>query len=243
VGEIYAAVRQEQHRYCHGAATAIIEVNQTKRERILDRIFTGKHQVVARLAERGVRDFAYRKFLTVRAEDLSGRLALADVENVILRLFALAGGALPLANFSTRDDLFLEVPLGRAVVEKFGTRIVAAFRPLSNARFLRRLQIAMNVLAAWKGGSLRRNGEGLRGFVPMRTRAGAEQFMPMAVKICLNETGAMQEVLGVASELYRQTPSRGPGRIFTKLPGQGVNNDKTSLDESRAIARLQSLCC
>lgn len=244
-GLVYVAVTPQRRAYRYGTQSSIVEINSTSRRRPVDRIFTTKQDVLARLGTRGVDAFVYCDFLTIPGPQLAtAGLSIADVENVVQRLFVLASAALPLGNASTRRDLYIKLPTATTVVNTFGSAIVDAFASLSNDLFMERLRIAMASLGQWGSGPCARNlppvapVTGLRHFVPVAPQGGAGTTpQPTGLVLSMNPSPTMDELAAVDGTLHRDAASGPP----CPLPSQGVNADYNTPDETHEIGVLATL--
>lgn len=244
-GLVYAAVTPRRRVYRHGAESRIVELNSTTQVRPADRLFTGKQDVLARLGTREVEAFDYGSFLMIPGGQLATTgVSIADVENVVQRLFVLASGALPLGNSSTRRDLYVKLPVATTVVRNFGQAIDVAFSCLCNDVFMDRLRTAMASLGRWGDGPCSRNlpalapVTGRRHFVPVAPQGGAGAApQPTGLTLNMTPTAAMDSFVGVEPVLYRAASSGPP----CPLPGQGVNADSNTADETHEIGVLATL--
>jgi len=244
-GLIYAAVTPWRRAYRHGTESSIVEINSTTRPRPADRLFTAKQDVLARLGNRGVAAFDYGDFLTIPGPQLvAAGVSITHVENVVQRLFVLASGALPLGNSSTRRDLYLKLPSSTTVIHAFGSAIEAAFANLCNDVFMDRLRIAMAPLGRWGDGPCSRHlptiapVTGRRHFVPVAPQGGAGAApQPTGLTLTMAPTPALDAFVGIEPVLYRDASSGPP----CPLPGQGVNADYNTADETHEIGILATL--
>jgi len=244
-GLVYVAVTPRRRAYRYGTHSRIVEINSTTRLRPADRLFTTKQDVLARLGTRGVDAFDYGEFLTIPGPQLAAAgVSIADVENVVQRLFVLASAALPLGNASTRRDLYIRLPIATTVVNTFGPAIEDAFASLSNDVFMDRLRVGMASLGQWGNGPCMRNlpavapVTGLRHFVPVAPQGGAGATpQPTGLVLAMNPMPAMDEFAGVDSTLHRDATSGPP----CPLPTQGVNTDFNTPDETHEIGVLATL--
>jgi len=244
-GLIYAAVTPRRRAYRHGTESSIVELNSTNRLRPADRLFAGKQDVLARLGNRGVEAFDYGEFLTIPGPQLvAAGVSITGVENVVQRLFVLASGALPLGNSSTRRDLYIKLPVSTTVIHTFGQAIEAAFANLCNDVFMDRLRTAMDSFGRWGDGPCSRNLPavapvmGRRHFVPVAPQGGAGAApQPTGLTLTMAPTPAIDAFVGVEPVLYRDASSGPP----CPLPGQGVNADYNTADETHEIGILATL--
>jgi hypothetical protein len=244
-GLVYAGVSARRRPYRHGTESSVVEINSTASYRPADRLFNGKQDVLARLGSRGVEAFDYQEFLLIPGADLAAAgVGITDVENVIQRLFVMAAGGLPLGNASTRRDLYLKLPAATAVCRAFGPSIEAAFASLSNDLLMERLRIAMGVLGRWGDGPCTRNVPsaapvtGRRHQVPVAPQGGGPATpQPTGLVLTMNPGPSLDVFAGVVETLYRDADSGPP----CPLPGQGVNADFNTAEETHEIGILTTL--
>ena len=244
-GIVYAAVTPRRRSYRHGAESNIVEINSTAQRRPVDRLFTGKQDVLVRLRSRGVAAVEYRELLAVTGPELAAAgVGIHDVENIVQRLFVLAGGALPLGNASTRRDLYIKTPTATAVCRAFGLAIETAFNRWCNDTFIERLRVAMAALGRWGDGPCTRNLRGVapvtgrRHFVPVTPQGGAGAApQPTGLTLTMAATPAIDVFVRCEPVLYRDASSGPP----CPLAGQGVNADCNTAEETHEIGILATL--
>ena len=254
-GVVYAAVTPRRRCYMHMTESLVVEINQTNAPFVLDRLLTGKQQVFNRLGARDVDTITYAELLPVNAADLaaiSGHVgspvSLADVENVVQRLFTFAAGASALGNTSTRTNLFINLANAQAVCAYFGRAIRDFFQQTSNDHFMQRLDTCITTFSGWNTGGCLKNlpiapVTGLRRWVPVvpvgAAAAGARPTpSPTSLYVLINPTAAMEVYGGLDSSLYRDPPGGGTPQIF---PSNGLNADFNTAEEDLVINAIDAL--